>query len=91
MSNPGEFKSQLEELTVQLCGMVSEKLYMATRDMEPVERSRIIYMIEDQLPTVITNSIAKTPSLHSSSGVDYLSQNLETWADSFSRKFLSKD
>jgi len=92
MTTPGDYKSQLEELTVQICIMVSEKLYMSIKDqdMNPVEKSRIINMIEDQLPTVVTNAIAKTPSLHTASGIDELQKNLDSWAETFARQFLGR-
>lgn len=91
MSAPGDFNSQLADLTVRLTGMVAERLAYWSKDMEPNERRRALQMIEDQLPTVISNSIAKTASLHSNDGVKYLEENLESWADSFAKRFVSKD
>jgi hypothetical protein len=92
MNNPGEFNSQLSDLTVKLVGMVAERLASWTKDMESAEeRRRVLGMIEEQLPTVISNAIAKSPSLHSADGVKYLEKNLDSWADNFARKFISKD
>ena len=90
MQTPGDYKSQLAELTVQLCGRVSEKLYTSIENVSPSEKSRIINMIEDQLPTVITNAIAKTPSLHTDTGIDQLHRNLDDWAENFARQFLGR-
>ena len=59
--------------------------------MPPQERQKIIDMIEDKLPTVVTNSIEKTASLHSAQGVAYLEEHLEEWAESWARKFIGKD
>lgn len=91
MINPGEFNTQLSELTAKLTGMVAERLAMWSKDMDPRERSRILNMIEEQLPNVVANSIAKSPSLHSAHGVKYLEENLDNWADSWARKFIGKD
>ena len=91
MSSPSDFNQQLADLAVTLAGMVAERLSYASKDMSPNERRRILDMIEGQLPDIIANSIAKAPSLHSPSGVDYFQQNLENYADSYARKFMSKD
>ncbi len=92
MNKPGDFNGQLADLTVKLVGMVAERLAYWTKDMESAaERRRVLDMIEGQLPTVITNAIAKSPSLHSDSGVKYLEENLDSWADSFAKRFISKD
>lgn len=82
--------SQLADLTSRLCAAVAERLAQWTRDVDPQERKRIIAMIEENLPTVIANTIAKTASLHSPQGVAHLEQNLDKWADDFARKFIEK-
>ena len=91
MSKPADYQTQLADLTVKLTGMVAERLAYATREMSPSDRTNILNMIEGQLPTVIANTIAKTPSLHSASGVKYLEENLENWADSWTKKFIGKE
>lgn len=91
MNKPSDYQIQLADLTAKLCGMVAERLAYATRDMSPNERAKILDMIEGQLPIVVTNTIAKTPSLHSDSGVKYLEENLESWAAAWTRKFVGKD
>jgi hypothetical protein len=91
MSNPGDFNSQLSDLATRLAGMVAERLYFWSKDMDPSDRRRIIDMIEEQLPTIIANSIAKAPSLHSAAGVDYFQKNLESYADSYAKKFIGRD
>ncbi len=90
MATPGDFNSQLADLTVQLCGMVAERLAHWSRDSDPSDRRKILEMVESNLPNVITNTIAKTPSLHSASGVAYLEENLESYADDFAKKFIGK-
>ncbi len=90
MENPTEFKSQLIELAAILAANVAEKLAVWSKDMEPRERLRILDMIEGQLPNIIFNTIQKTPSLHNSEGVAYLSRNIEDWSTNFSRKFIGK-
>lgn len=90
MHGPGDFNSQLGELAVKLAGMVAERLAWWSRDMDPSERRRILEMIEGQLPDIIANSIAKSPSLHSSGGVAYFEENLESYADAYAKKFIGK-
>ena len=91
MSTPGDFNSQLTELTARLSAAVAERLAMWSRDMESRERQQIMDMVENNLPVVIANTIAKTASLHSAAGVAYLEQHLDDWADSWARKFIGKD
>jgi hypothetical protein len=91
LGTPGDFNKQLGDLTAQLCAMVAERLAMWSRDMPHNERQRVLSMIEEQLPKVIANTIAKTPSLHSASGVQYLEEHLEDWADTWAKKFIGKD
>ncbi|CAB4123219.1 hypothetical protein UFOVP29_378 [uncultured Caudovirales phage] len=88
MNNPADYREQLTDLTVRLCGMVAERISYATENLERNERRRINRMIEDDLPNVISNTIAKTPSLHSSQGVQYMEKNLNAWADDWTKKFL---
>jgi hypothetical protein len=90
MSSPGEFNTQLSELASKLSGMVAERLAWWSRDMNPSERHRILEMIEGQLPNIIANSIAKSPSLHSDGGVAYFEENLESYADAYAKKFIGK-
>jgi hypothetical protein len=90
MNQPSDFNNQLTELTIKLSGMVAERLAWASRDMEPSERKKILDMIEGQLPDIIANSIAKAPSLHSPGGVEYFEQNLESYADAYTKKFVGK-
>ena len=58
--------------------------------MNPSERKRILDMIEGQLPDIISNTIAKSPSLHSPGGIAYFEQNLEQYADAYAKKFVGK-
>lgn len=88
MNKPADYQIQLAELTAKLCGMVAERLAYWTKDMQPNERRRILDMIEGDLPNVVANTIAKTPSLHSDTGVKYLEENLEAWADVWAKRFL---
>lgn len=90
MQTPSDFNHQLSELAVKLAGMVAERLAWWTRDIDPSERNRILSMIEGQLPDIIANSIAKSPSLHSAAGVEYFEQNLESYADAYAKKFVGK-
>lgn len=88
MPTPGDFKPQLEDLTTRLSAMVAERLAYWSKDIDPSNRKQILDMIENNLPVVISNTIAKTPSLHSPSGVQYLEEHLEDWADTWAKKFI---
>ncbi len=90
MTAPSDFNSQLGDLAVRLAGKVAERLAWWSRDMEHSERKRILDMIEGQLPDIIANTIAKSPSLHSAGGVAYFEQNIESYADAYAKKFLGK-
>jgi len=90
MNRPSDYNEQLTDLTSKLAGMVAERLAYASRDIDPSKRRQILEMIEGQLPTIIANSIAKTPSLHSSKGVEYFEQNLEIMAETYTQKFVGK-
>jgi hypothetical protein len=91
MTTPADFNAQLGELAAQLAGMVAERLSYWSKDMPASERHRILEMIEGQLPSIIANSIAKSPSLHSAAGVDYFQKNLNNYADAYAKKFIGKD
>jgi len=91
MNNPGDFNTQLSDLTIKLTGMVAERLAYWSRDMDPSARRQILEMIESKLPSVISNSVAKSPSLHSDTGVKYFEENLDNWADTWAKKFIGKD
>lgn len=90
MNKPSDFHTQLAELTVELCGIIAEKLAYATKDLDTQERAKILSMIENNLPDIVSNSIAKSPSLHSAQGVDYLHRNLKNYADSMINKIVGK-
>ena len=91
MTTPGDFKKQLEDLAVILCQKVAERLEMWSKNLDIHHRQNILTMIENDLPVVVANTIAKTASLHSSSGVQYLEQHLDDWADSFAKRLVSSD
>lgn len=90
MNNPSDYNEQLVDLTTKLAGMVAERLAYASRGIDPNKRRQILEMIEGQLPDVIANSIAKTPSLHSAQGVEYFEKNLESMAEAYTQKFVGK-
>lgn len=90
MQSPSDFNSQLSELAIKLSGMVAERLAWWSKDMNPPDRQSILEMIEEQLPDIIANTIAKSPSLHSNGGVAYFEKNLESYADAYAKKFIGK-
>lgn len=68
--------------------MVAEKLSYASINLDRNERRRINDMIENDLPTVVTNSIAKSPSLNTADGVKYMETHLDEWSNDWTKKFL---
>ena len=90
MELPGDYNSQLTELTAKLSGMVAERLSTWCKDLDATNRKRIMDMVENNLPKVISNTVAKSASLHSAYGVKYMEEHLNEWADSWARKFIEK-
>lgn len=91
MTDSTNIHTQLTELAVELTGKVTEMLAYAARDMEPSKREQIYQMLEESLPTVITQTLFKTTVLHTSSGVDHLKANLDTYAEQFAQRFIKND
>jgi hypothetical protein len=91
MNSPADFNNQLADLTVILTSKIAERLASWSKDLQPKDRQNILNMIEGNLPTVITNSIAKSPSLHSAKGVQYLEEHIEDYADTLAKKFINRN
>lgn len=83
--------TQLEELAVGIVSRVSEMLYVASKDLEPSKREKILEMIENQLPTVVVNTLMKTTVLHTPKGIDHLRENIEEYSMQFAQSFLRND
>jgi hypothetical protein len=83
--------TQLEELAVGIVTRVSEMLYVASKDLEPSKREKIVEMIENQLPTVVVNTLMRTTVLHTPKGIDHLRENIEDYAQQFAQSFLRND
>jgi len=83
--------TQLEELAVGIVSRVSEMLYVASKDLEPSKREKIVEMIENQLPTVVVNTLMKTQVLHSPKGIDHLRENIEEYSMQFTQMFIKND
>jgi len=83
--------TQLEELAVGIVTRVSEMLYVASKDLEPSKREKILEMIENQLPTVVVNTLMKTTVLHTPKGIDHLRENIEEYSMQFTQMFIKND
>jgi len=83
--------TQLEELAVGIVSRVSEMLYVASKDLEPSKREKIVEMIENQLPTVVVNTLMKTTVLHTPKGIDHLRENIEEYSMQFTQMFIKND
>ena len=83
--------TQLEELAVSIVTRVSEMLYVASKDLEPSKREKIVEMIETQLPTVVVNTLFRTEALHTPKGIDHLRENIEDYSMQFTQMFIRND
>lgn len=83
--------TQLEELAVSIVTRVSEMLYVASKDLEPSKREKIVEMIENQLPTVVVNTLFRTEALHTPKGIDHLRENIEDYSMQFTQMFIRND
>lgn len=83
-----DIQASLQEISAILSGKVAELLASAAKDQAPDVRLKIMTMIEHDLATVITNTILKTPALHSPGGVDHLKSNLDSYAHQFAQRFI---
>jgi hypothetical protein len=83
--------TQLEELAVGIVTRVSEMLYVASKDLEPSKREKIVEMIENQLPTVVVNTLFRTEALHTPKGIDHLRENIEDYSMQFTQMFIRND
>jgi hypothetical protein len=83
--------TQLEELAVGIVTRVSEMLYVASKDLEPSKREKIVEMIENQLPTVVVSTLMKTTVLHTPKGIDHLRENIEDYSMQFTQMFIRND
>lgn len=86
-----DVSTQLSELAVELTGRVAEMLAYAARDMVPSKREQVYQMIEESLPTVIINTLQNTQVLHSAKGIDHLRENMDTYAQQISERFIRND
>lgn len=91
MTDSTSLQTQLTEIAVELTGKVAEMLAYAARDMEPSKREKIYEMLEESLPTVVTNTLFSTRTLHSPKGIDHLRQNMEYYANQFAQSFIKND
>jgi hypothetical protein len=83
--------TQLEELAVGIVTRVSEMLYVASKDLEPSKREKIVEMIENQLSTVVVNTLFRTEALHTPKGIDHLRENIEDYSMQFTQMFIRND
>ena len=91
MTNSTDLSTQLTEIAVELTGKVAEMLAYAAKDMEPSKREKIHQMLEESLPTVVTNTLFGTQTLHSAAGVDHVRANMEYYATQFAQRFIKND
>lgn len=88
MTDSTDLVTQLSELAVELTSKVAELLAYAAKDVPPEQRAKIYAMLEDDLPTVVINTLMKTTPLHSAKGIEHLKKNLDTYAHQFSQRFI---
>lgn len=86
-----DIRTQLEELAVIITTRVADMLANASKDLEPSKRQQILGMLEEQLPTVVVNTLMKTTVLHSPKGIDHLRENIDDYSHQFAQMFLRSD
>lgn len=86
-----DITTQLQELAVELATRTADLLATAAKTLPEPQRAKVYEMIEGDLPTVIVNTLGKTPSLHSPGGIDHLRANLDEYSEQFARSFLRND
>ena len=86
-----DLNTQLTELSSLLTGRVAEILAYAARSMASDQQQKIYQMIQENLPTVIVDTVMKTTSMHSTQGVDHLRANLDEYANQFATRFIKND
>lgn len=91
MTDSTDVATQLQEMAVILATRVADLLATASKGLPPQQKQKITEMIENDLSTVIVNTLYKTTALHSSKGIDHLKENLDTYSEQFARMFLRKD
>lgn len=86
-----DIKSALEDAAVVLASKVAELLAVAVKDLQPEKKQKILEMIETDLPLVISNTLFKTTALHSEGGIKHLKDDMDAYAEQFTRMFLRND
>jgi hypothetical protein len=85
-------ETQLQEMAVLLATQVAELLSIAAKSIDNgAQKEKINEMIENDLPTVICNTLMKTPALHSQGGINHLRENLGEYSEKFAHMFLRND
>ena len=91
MADSTDIATQLQEMAVVLATRVADLLATASKDLPPQQKQKITEMLENDIPSVIVNTLYKTPALHSPRGIDHLKENLDNYSEQFARMFLRKD
>lgn len=84
-------KELLHEISVEITMRVAQMLSDASRHMAPQKRDQIDFMIHNQLPDVVLNTIYQTPQLHTQKGVDHLKDNLDHYSSQIAQRFIKND
>lgn len=90
MNDNRALSSQFEELAVKLASRVAEMIQESSMTLESVERKRIESMLENELPTIVFNSLMKSGSMKTQEGLKYLDDNFEKFALMYYKKILGK-
>lgn len=86
-----DVRTQLEELAVIITTRVADMLANASKDLEPLKRQQILGMLEEQLPTVVVNTLFRTEALHTPKGIDHLRENIEDYSNQFCQMLIKND
>ena len=91
MADSTDIATKLQEMAVVISTRVAELLAVASKDLPPPQKEKITEMLENDLATVITNTLYKTTALHSPKGIDHLKENIDNYSEQFARMFLRND
>lgn len=91
MSTSVDIQTALTEIAVDITNQLAERLAHAAQNMQPADRQRIMAMIEEQLPTVVTNTLFKTTVLHTPKGIDHLRENQNQYAEQILQMLIKND
>ena len=88
---PDKLPDQFSELCTRLAGSVAEKIQESAMELPRNERKRIEAMLENDLPTIVFNSLQKSPTMMTESGLKYLEDHFDKFVEMYVNQLQGKD